>query len=498
MKKRILSTAIITVMALNVALQPITANAEEKENNKISEASMIETEKTETATQKTPRAVTQKNTEIVFGKKYSGYISTNSSGDTYTFTLPSSGRITLTASSTIEDTHYVIGNSSTEKIWEEHAHRDPSGQSNTQKYVDLTKGTYRLCISSWMNEYMEGQYEFTLNFSASNESFVETGNGTNNEFINSNAISLNKSYKGHLAKNDNKDFYKFTLSSSANVTFTASADLERIQYTLYNSSKQKLFFIDQFWDPGTKLVKTSKNINLNKGTYYLLASSEYTDYYTGNYTFKLTDHTHSYKTTVSKATPSRNGKIVKTCSCGATGSTSTIYAPKTMSLSTTKYTYAGKVRKPSVRIKDSKGKTIPSSNYKVSYSSGRKYVGRYTVKVTFKGNYSGTMYKKFDIVPKGTSLSKVSKGRKSFTVKWKKNRSQTSGYQIQYSSSRNFKKGAKTVTIKSNKSTAKKITRLKAKKKYYVRVRTYKNTKSSGKTVKLYSGWSKAKSVKTR
>ena len=209
-------------------------------------------------------------------------------------------------------------------------------------------------------------------------------------------------------------------------------------------------------------------------------------------------HSHSYKTVVSKATPSRNGKIVKKCSCGATSGTSIIYAPKKMSISASKYTYNGKVRKPSVKVKDSKGRTVSRSNYKVTYSKGRKYVGRYTVKVTFKGNYSGSISKKFDIIPKGTSLSKVSKGRKSLTVKWKKKSSQTSGYQVQCSTNSKFKKGNKTVTIKNNKASIKKITKLKAKKKYYVRVRTYKKVKISGKTVKMYSGWSKAKAVRTR
>ena len=70
---------------------------------------------------------------------------------------------------------------------------------------------------------------------------------------------------------------------------------------------------------------------------------------------------------------------------------------------------------------------------------------------------------------------------------------QTTGYQLQYSTSSKFK-GAKTVTITKNKTTSKKISKLKAKKKYYVRVRTYKTV---GKT-KYYSSWSKVKSVKTK
>ena len=58
--------------------------------------------------------------------------------------------------------------------------------------------------------------------------------------------------------------------------------------------------------------------------------------------------------------------------------------------------------------------------------------------------------------------------------------------------------GAKTVTVGKNKTTSAKVKKLKGKKKYYVRVRTYKLVKINGKNVKLYSSWSKVKSVKTK
>ena len=166
-------------------------------------------------------------------------------------------------------------------------------------------------------------------------------------------------------------------------------------------------------------------------------------------------------------------------------------------LSKTSYIYNGKVKKPSVTVKDSKGKKISSSNYTVSYSSGRKNVGKYTVTIKFKGNYSGTVKKTFTIKPKATTISKVTAGKKAFTVKWKKQATQTTGYQIQYSTSSKFK-GAKTVTVSKNKTTSKKISKLKAKKKYYVRIRTYKTVKVNGKNTKIYSGWSKVKTVKTK
>ena len=141
---------------------------------------------------------------------------------------------------------------------------------------------------------------------------------------------------------------------------------------------------------------------------------------------------------------------------------------------------------------------IPKSEYTVKYDSGRKNVGQYKVTITFKGKYSGTYYRTFRILPKGTKLKKVSAGKKCFTVKWSKQKTQTTGYQVQYSLKKNFKSGAKTTTIGKTKTTAKKVTRLKKKKTYYVRIRTYKTVKISGKKTKLVSAWSSVKKVKTK
>ena len=167
-------------------------------------------------------------------------------------------------------------------------------------------------------------------------------------------------------------------------------------------------------------------------------------------------------------------------------------------LSSTSYTYNGKTKTPSVTVKDSKGRKLKNgTDYTVKYSSGRKNVGRYAVKVTFKGNYTGSKTVYYYIVPKSTSISRVSALRKGFKLSWKKQKTQTTGYQIQYSTSKKFKK-AKAVNVSKNKTTSKYIKKLSSKKKYYVRVRTYKKVKINGKTKKVYSSWSKTKTVKTR
>lgn len=98
--------------------------------------------------------------------------------------------------------------------------------------------------------------------------------------------------------------------------------------------------------------------------------------------------------------------------------------------------------------------------------------------------------------PKNNKKVKVASakaGKKSVKVTWKKVKG-IKGYQIQYSTNKKFKKGNKTITIKSTKSTSATIKKLKSKKKYYVRMRTYKIV--NGK--KVYSAWSKAKSVKVK
>lgn len=167
-------------------------------------------------------------------------------------------------------------------------------------------------------------------------------------------------------------------------------------------------------------------------------------------------------------------------------------------LSSTSYTYNGKTKTPSVTVKDSKGRKLKNgTDYTVKYSSGRKNVGRYAVKVTFKGNYTGSKTVYYYIVPKSTSISKVSALKKGFKLSWKKQKTQTTGYQIQYSKSSKFKK-AKTVNVSKNKTTSKSVKKLSSKKKYYVRVRTYKTVKIDGKTKKVYSSWSKTKTVKTK
>lgn len=138
------------------------------------------------------------------------------------------------------------------------------------------------------------------------------------------------------------------------------------------------------------------------------------------YTKTIAKTEHTYKSSVTKATLSKNGKIVKTCKVCGYKTNSTIAKIKSVKLSSSSYIYDKKEKKPTVTVKDSNGKTIKSKYYTVAYSGKRKAVGTYSVTITFKGNYSGSKTLKFKIVLGQVTGVKYSEKGKGMTLSWKK------------------------------------------------------------------------------
>ena len=99
----------------------------------------------------------------------------------------------------------------------------------------------------------------------------------------------------------------------------------------------------------------------------------------------------------------------------------------------------------------------------------------------------------------GISIKKLTAGKKKFTVKWKKAKKSesVSGYQIQYSTDKKFKKNVRTKKCGKKKNSLT-VSKLKAKKKYYVRMRKFRNVKKDGKKSRIYGSFSKVKKVKVR
>lgn len=201
------------------------------------------------------------------------------------------------------------------------------------------------------------------------------------------------------------------------------------------------------------------------------------------------DHVHSFDnaSVVKKATNKANGKVKYTCSCGESKS-ETVYKISSVKLSTTKYTYNGKQKSPSVEVKDSKGKTLKKgTDYTVKYASGRKNPGRYKVTVTFKGKYEYKKELSFVIAPKTPTL-KVSASKTKVTLSYTELAGVT-GYQIYYST--DGKTYKKLTALKSEKYTK----TLKSGQKYYFKVRGYVKV-ADGDVI--YGAFSSVKSIKIK
>ncbi|MBR2511434.1 MAG: hypothetical protein IKE49_00045 [Firmicutes bacterium] len=200
-----------------------------------------------------------------------------------------------------------------------------------------------------------------------------------------------------------------------------------------------------------------------------------------------------------KATLSKNGTIVTRCTvCGDIVSAKEIPHPGTIKLSAAAYVWNGKVKKPAVTVKDAEGRDIDEENYSINYAKGRKNVGKYTVRVSFKGDYySGTKTMTFKINPKMTSLRTVtSPAKKKIRVTWYKRAEKMSaaritGYQVKIAGNKAFTKEVKTFRVKGYKNTYKVARVGKSKKRYYAKVRTYR-------IVNGVTYWSKWSGVKSR
>ncbi|MDR0197385.1 MAG: fibronectin type III domain-containing protein [Oscillospiraceae bacterium] len=134
--------------------------------------------------------------------------------------------------------------------------------------------------------------------------------------------------------------------------------------------------------------------------------------------------------------------------------------------------YTGKSLKPSVTVKDG-SKTLKSgTDYALSYSKN-KNIGKASVKITGKGNYTGSKTVTFKVVPKKAAISSVSESNRKITLKWGKVSGSVTGYKVYYSESKSgdYKllktvKGASTVSFTTKA--------LDSGKTYYFRVRAYK------------------------
>lgn len=156
---------------------------------------------------------------------------------------------------------------------------------------------------------------------------------------------------------------------------------------------------------------------------------------------------HNETHEITKATIIENGKKVSTCKdCGAVRTT-ILYNVSQIEIADTSYVYSGEVIKPEVTVKNSDGKTLKAdTDYTVTYSEGCKEIGNYTVKVTLKGDYSGSKKITYSITPAKTAKITTKTTSKSVALTWDAVEGAT-GYRVYVYKSANVKTRIKLASV---------------------------------------------------
>ncbi|MGN0522239.1 MAG: hypothetical protein ACI4IQ_06340, partial [Eubacterium sp.] len=227
-------------------------------------------------------------TNISLATSYSGYITETNEKDVYKFTLSTSGRIAISLTAYVQTLSFYVYNIDGETVWDNTYvyWNDNTQQISLTPSIDLTSGTYYFAI---VRSYPDrtGSYSFKISFSSAGESFKETKSGTNNSVASASSIALGNSYKGQLALNDERDVYKFTLSTSGRIAISLTAYVQTLSFYIYNIDGETVWDNTYvYWNDNTQQISLTPSIDLTSGTYYFAIVRSYPDR-TGSYSFKI-------------------------------------------------------------------------------------------------------------------------------------------------------------------------------------------------------------------
>lgn len=413
-----------------------------------------------------------KASKISTDKSYKGQLASNDDKDFYKFVLSQSGSITLKLTAYIYETHYYIYDVNGNCIWnlKWQCWNTVSEQYDLNTAIDLTSGTYYFCVERCNGT---GNYNFKLYYKNANESIKETSGGINNALANASAISLNTKYYGQIAQNDDKDFYKFILPSSGEITFSVNAYIYKTNYYIYDANGNVEWEADyQYWNDTSKKYTATHKVTLTKGTHYLCVEKNDG---TGIYNFAI-----SYKIPVSKisslkaATSTSAIALTWAKASGVSGYQVYRYNP-----STKKY-----VRLANVTTNSYKISKLPSGTaYKFAVRAYKKVSGSY---------YYGSFSFITTATRPGTPTLKATPGSKKVTLSWNKQTGAT-GYAVYMATSQNGKY-SRIATLKGSTKVSVTKTGLTKGRTYYFKVIAYKTVGSTN----LYGAYSAVKAAKVK
>ena len=403
---------------------------------------------------------------IYLGQIVNGQIAVNDSKDLYKFQLASAGRLQIDMTSYMRYYTIQIFDATGSEVWytyEKEWNKNLKYRQDAYN-IDLIAGSYYIRVTanynfSWTSNET-GNYSFKTGFQSANETFAEP----NNDFTTANSIYLGQTVNGQIAANDSKDIYVFNLSGDTGVALNMDAYLAYYTLEIYDINGKLVWYTDNnYWNEKVRYRKDVYDTELSAGQYYMCVTGcrfkGNGNAATGNYTLSLNAQIPLNGASVSKI------------------------ADKT---------YTGNYIMPQVKV-TYQGKVLQQdTDYEVEYSNNL-YIGTATVTITGKGAYYGTKEIHFKIKPvKPKKVSAKNAGKKRVMIRW-----QSTSQNVYYVVYRSTKKNSgykKIATVKNRYATYYCDKKVKRKKTYYYKVRTYAT--ADGK--KLYSNYTSPKKVKTK
>ncbi len=226
--------------------------------------------------------------DVSLGKNVSSQLTETYPERYFQFSLPSSGRVVLHASSYAERTNYRIYDPSGNLIWrrENVKKSDGTGKSRIDETIDLKGGTYVLLVDSkylLINRYY-GKFIFRINYTPAKETFAETSRSEEPGMAKAPAVSFDAAIHGQISANEDQDIFRFTVSKPGIVTLTAKIWMQNLWYNLYDANGTQIYVKHMRWNAKNGVGFFTADLALLPGSYYLTAAK---DRSTGPYAFRL-------------------------------------------------------------------------------------------------------------------------------------------------------------------------------------------------------------------
>lgn len=204
---------------------------------------------------------------------------------------------------------------------------------------------------------------------------------------------------------------------------------------------------------------------------------------------------HKFTEKITPATTESDGHIVTVCTvCGYIKEEKIINKIYNASLDYSSAVYDKYQFSPNVNVVDSSGKSLVQNvDYAYTLPLGRKSVGIYTYDITYLGNYKGTSRLLLFIYPQSPIFKKIVLSKNGAELQWNKITAQNDGYEVQYSTNPHFILDNHYITVNNKNAKSLKLPNLKSKRRYYFRIRSFKNVNESNV---FYSQWSRIGTAK--